>query len=161
MRGECCKLGTCFASLRKDSLLHLYLTGPIFAFATLTAVRGKKTKRSLQERGVLYLAGPIFALSHLTVDGRKKPKVPFHRLVTQTRFSLCSNLVCSTRNQTWNSTLYFIFSIAKKILKLNKMGKESYFFETYVTCVPICNSLIFLLLLSSTWTQKSNRKLPV
>ena len=28
----------------------------------------------------------------------KKSKVPFHRLVTQTRFSLRSNLVCFTRN---------------------------------------------------------------
>ena len=29
----------------------------------------------------------------------KKPKLPFHRLVTQTRFSLRSNLVFSTRNE--------------------------------------------------------------
>ena len=36
-------------------------------------------------------------LAH-TVFGQIWPKVPFHRLVTQTRFSLRSNLVCSTHN---------------------------------------------------------------
>ena len=58
----------------------------------------ENSKKSRPKTGEWSLRGKSCLFKSCSCVG-KKPKMPFHRLVTQTLFSLRSNLVCSTRNK--------------------------------------------------------------